>query len=70
MENMDCFGNTTPAVDCLTKDERARVNLCKRLRTLGAIGRVHLDLTEHRANRGRNTHLFDFIEACGFTHYN
>lgn len=43
--------------------DNSMVNVCRKLRRLGKLGRVTLDDSEHRS--GLNKHLFDYIEYCG-----
>ena len=68
MDNMNLFEeNTTPVISKLTQEDREKINICRKLRTLGNLSRIKLDLTSHTKNQSRNTHLFGFMEACGLT---
>ena len=40
------------------------INVCRRLRTCASKNNFTVDMSRHKSNDGRNTHLFKLIEAC------
>lgn len=43
------------------------VNICKKIRTFAAQGKLEIEETKHLSNEGRNTELFEIIKSCGYT---
>lgn len=43
------------------------INICKKIRRYAISGKLTVDKSTHKSNRGNNIHLFKLIESCGIT---
>ena len=54
--------NTNIDLDYYGKD---CIKVCKRIRQYAISGNLIIDTRQHKSNKGKNTHLFKLISACG-----
>lgn len=55
------------ATDVIDFYGKGFIKVCRKIRLFARQGNFSVDMTEHKANGGRNTHLFKLIECSGMT---